>query len=37
MGGLDDLQQAYAKSVLWANGFSIFQQTGQFPFSINND
>ena len=36
-GGLDDLQQAYAKSVLWANGFSVFQETGQFPFSINND
>jgi len=36
MGGLDDLQETYAKAVLWANGFSIFQHTGQFPFSLNN-
>lgn len=35
-GGLPTLQQAFAKSVLWANGFSIFLKTGQFPFSINN-
>ena len=35
-GGFDGLQETYAKSVLWANGFSIFQETGQFPFSINN-
>ena len=34
--GLPSLKEAYAKSVLWANGFSIFQRTGQFPFSINN-
>lgn len=35
-GGMPTLEQAYAKSVLWANGFSIFQQTGLFPFSLNN-
>lgn len=34
--GLPTLQQAYAKSVLWANGFSIFLRTRQFPFSKNN-
>lgn len=35
-GGLPTLQQAYAKSVLWATGFSTFLKTGQFQFSINN-
>ncbi len=35
--GLPSLKEAYAKSVLWANGFSIFQRTGHFPFSINNE
>jgi len=35
-GGLPTLEQAYAKSVLWANGFSVFLRTGQFPFSRNN-
>ncbi|BAY84681.1 hypothetical protein NIES267_41770 [Calothrix parasitica NIES-267] len=35
-GGLPTLQDAFAKSVLWATGFSIFLQTGQFSFSINN-
>jgi hypothetical protein len=35
-GGLTSLRDAYAKSVLWANGFSIFQRTGRFPFSLNN-
>ncbi|MEM8723244.1 MAG: hypothetical protein AAGE84_28825 [Cyanobacteria bacterium P01_G01_bin.39] len=35
-GGLPTLQDAYAKSALWANGFSIFLKTGLFPFSINN-
>jgi hypothetical protein len=34
--GMPTLEQAYAKSVLWANGFSIFLRTGQFPFSRNN-
>ncbi|WP_242342241.1 hypothetical protein [Anaeromyxobacter terrae] len=31
-GGMPTLQAAYAKSVLWANGFSEFQRTGAFPF-----
>lgn len=35
-GGLPTLEQAYAKSVLWATGFSAFLRTGNFPFSINN-
>jgi hypothetical protein len=35
-GGLPTLQDAFAKSALWATGFSIFLETGQFPFSINN-
>lgn len=35
--GLPSLKEAYAKSVLWANGFSIFQRTGHFPFSLNNE
>ncbi|MBE9145433.1 hypothetical protein [Planktothrix mougeotii] len=35
-GGMPTLESAYAKSVLWASGFSIFARTGQFPFSINN-
>lgn len=26
------LDSAYAKAVLWANGFTVFQQTGNFPF-----
>jgi hypothetical protein len=30
---LPSLELAYAKSVLWANGFSIFRRTGTFPFS----
>jgi hypothetical protein len=34
--GLATLELAYAKSVLWANGFSIFLRTGKFPFSRNN-
>lgn len=37
LGGVHDLRQAYAKSVLWASGFSVFRTTGQFPFSINNE
>lgn len=35
-GGLPDLEHAYAKSALWATGFSIFTRTGRFPFSKNN-
>jgi hypothetical protein len=30
------LERAYAKSVVWATGFTAFQMTGKFPFSINN-
>lgn len=36
MGGLPNLEHAYAKSALWANGFSVFTRTGRFPFSKNN-
>jgi len=35
-GGLSNLEQAYAKSALWATGFSVFTRTGRFPFSSNN-
>jgi hypothetical protein len=35
-GGLPTLEQAFAKSVLWATGFSSYLRTGLFPFSINN-
>jgi hypothetical protein len=41
-GGMPTLESAYAKSVLWANGFSAYvaaKQAGTpipFPFSINN-
>lgn len=35
-GGLPTLKKAFAKSALWATGFSVFLKTGQFPFSINN-
>lgn len=31
-GGMPTLEAAYAKSVLWANGFSVYQRTGRFPF-----
>jgi hypothetical protein len=34
--GLPTLEQAYAKSVVWANGFTVFLRTGKFPFSRNN-
>lgn len=30
------VEEAYAKSVLWANGFTTFQATGTFQFSANN-
>jgi hypothetical protein len=35
-GGLTSLENAFAKSVLWANGFTIYVRTGQYPFSKNN-
>ncbi|HET9594803.1 MAG TPA: hypothetical protein VFP65_04435 [Anaeromyxobacteraceae bacterium] len=31
-GGLPTLEAAYAKSVLWCNGFSAFRREGRFPF-----
>lgn len=34
--GMPNLEDAYAKSVLWASGFTVFLQTGLFPFSLNN-
>ena len=36
-GGLPTLEEAYAKSVLWATGFTVFTATGSFPFSANNE
>jgi hypothetical protein len=36
MTGCRTLQEAFAKSVLWANGYSIYAQTGEFPYSANN-
>ena len=35
-GGLSTLEQAYAKSVLWATGFSFVLRGQAFPFSNNN-
>ena len=34
--GAESLQDAYAKAVVWASGFSVMRHTGQFPFSLNN-
>jgi hypothetical protein len=34
--GMPNLEDAFAKSVLWANGMSVALVTGKFPFSINN-
>jgi hypothetical protein len=34
--GCRTLEQAFAKSVLWANGYSIYLHTGTFPYSANN-
>ena len=31
--GAKSLRDAYSKSVIWATGFSILQETGQFPFT----
>jgi hypothetical protein len=33
--GAFSLRDAYAKSVLWANGLSIFMRIGRFPFTIS--
>ena len=30
--GYNTLEKAYAKSVLWANGFSVYVRNGNFPF-----
>lgn len=35
-GGCRTLSDAYARSVMWANGFTVYERTGKFPFSINN-
>lgn len=32
--GAPDIQYAYSKAVLWANGWSVFEMTGSFPFSL---
>lgn len=34
--GMPSLETAFAKSVLWATGFSLYLRTGTFPLSINN-
>jgi hypothetical protein len=31
-GGMPTLDGAYARSVVWANGFSAWRRTGRFPF-----
>ncbi len=31
-GGMPTLEEAYAKSVVWANGFSLYLRTSTFPF-----
>jgi len=35
MMGCRTLEQAFAKSVLWANGYSIYEINGIFPYSAN--
>lgn len=30
--GMDSLEAAYARSVVWCSGFSVFLRSGQFPF-----
>lgn len=35
-GGLPSLEYAYAKSVIWANGFTIYENERKYPFSDNN-
>lgn len=34
--GAESLQEAFSRSVIWATGFSILSETGEFPFSIHN-
>jgi hypothetical protein len=31
-GGMPTLGEAYSKSVVWCNGFSVFLRTSKFPF-----
>lgn len=31
-GGMPTLEGAYARSVLWANGYAAWRRTGRFPF-----
>ena len=31
-GGAPTLEMAYARSVVWANGYSIYRREGEFPF-----
>jgi hypothetical protein len=31
--GSPSIEYAYAKSILWATGFSVFEMTGVFPFT----
>jgi hypothetical protein len=31
-GGMPTLAEAYAKSVLWVNGYSVYLRTSRFPF-----
>jgi hypothetical protein len=31
-GGMPSLEEAYARSVVWCNGFSVYVKTGRFPF-----
>lgn len=33
-GGASSIADAYSKSVIWANGWSVFEMTGKFPFAI---
>lgn len=35
--GASSLDEAYAKSVIWATGLSVFKEVGKFPFSSNNE
>ena len=35
--GAPSIDYAYAKSVIWATGFSGFEASGKFHFSLNND
>jgi hypothetical protein len=35
-GGVPTIGDAYAKSVIWANGWSVFEMTQKFPFAIGH-